>query len=134
MSKSSINGLDDIIDNFSKISKKINGKSTKSFMKGQGKALKDKTKENAKRKVKKRTGKYLKGIKNGKVYEYEGAIATRVYSGARHSHLVEYGHKNKNGGYTRGKHIFEDTKKEFEDIFESGVNDYIDHLFKENGF
>ena len=130
-------------DNFEKSLLKLNeelkGKKAKSFLKSQGKKLQKKTLEVAERKTKKRTGNYIRGIKSGKVYEFEGSYSTRVYSKALHAHLIEYGHKivNKNGevkGYQRGLNVFEDAKNAFEDEFVEAVTNYIDEICKKNGF
>lgn len=67
-------------------------KTQKKFMRKEGTKLLRQTKKEAKR-VKVRTGNYKKSIKRGKVYEYDGAQAVRVYSTAPHAHLIEDGHR-----------------------------------------
>jgi hypothetical protein len=78
-----------------------------------------------------KTGKYKNSehyrdtVKRGKVYEYEGTPAVRVYSYAPHAHLLEYGHrlvghkpdKRSLGGRTRAFRIFESARKSFEARF-----------------
>ena len=104
---------------------KIGGKETKNFLKKQGKKFQKKTQDLAKRLVKERTGKYVKGIKSGKVYIYDGSFVTRVYSGARHAHLIENGHravakgKKDTGKFVKGYRVFGKAYENFED--ESGT-------------
>lgn len=130
-------------DNYEKSLLKLNEALTnteaRKFLKKQGKALQKKTLEVAQRKTKKRTGNYIRGIKAGKVYKFDGTFACRVYSKAPHAHLIEYGHKivTKNGevkGYQRGLNVFDDAKKAFEDEFTEALENYVDEVCKKNGF
>ena len=130
-------------DNYEKSLLKLNEALTnteaRKFLKKQGKALQKKTLEVAQRKTKKRTGNYIRGIKAGKVYKFDGAFACRVYSKAPHAHLIEYGHNivTKNGevkGYQRGLNVFDDAKKAFEDEFTEALENYVDEVCKKNGF
>lgn len=133
-----------VFDEFEKdleeLSKQIGGKETKAFLKKEGKKFKKKVQENAKRLVKKRTGKYIEGIKNGKVYVYGGSFATRVYTGAKHAHLIEYGHKavakggKDTGKYVKGVRVFEKSKDDFEEEFSKDIEKYLNDLYKKNGF
>lgn len=73
-------------------------KQTKKFVKKEGNKLKSATIKKAKAKTNKRTGKYYKGIKTGKIYKYSGNGGTsiRVYASkppAYHANLIEYGHR-----------------------------------------
>lgn len=119
---------------------KIGGKETKNFLKKQGKKFQKKTQDLAKRLVKERTGKYVKGIKSGKVYIYDGSFVTRVYSGARHAHLIENGHKavakgkKDTGKFVKGYRVFGKTYENFEDEFGDEVEKYINDVCKESGF
>ena len=132
--------FDELEEDLQALAEQIGGKETKAFIKKQGKKFQKKVQENAKRLVKKRTGKYLAGIKNGKVYVYDGSFATRVYTGARHAHLIEYGHKavakggKDTGKYIKGVRVFEKSKDDFEDEFFENVEMYLDDLYKKNGF
>lgn len=59
-----------------------------------------------------KTGNYIKSIKRGKVYDYNGAHAVRVYSAAPHAHLIEEGHRmvthdGREVGFVPGHHVFE---------------------------
>ena len=130
-------------DNYEKSLLKLNEALTnteaRKFLKKQGKEKKKKTLEVAQRKTKKRTGNYIRGIKAGKVYKFDGAFACRVYSKAPHAHLIECGHKivTKNGevkGYQRGLNVFDDAKKAFEDEFTEALENYVDEVCKKNGF
>ena len=119
---------------------KIGGKETKNFLKKQGKKFQKKTQDLARRLVKERTGNYIKGIKNGKVYIYDGNLVTRVYSGARHAHLIENGHravakgKKDTGKFVKGYRVFGKAYENFEDEFGDEVEKYIDDICKESGF
>lgn len=119
---------------------KIGGKETKNFLKKQGKKFQKKTQDLARRLVKERTGKYIKSIKNGKVYIYDGSFATRVYSGAKHAHLIENGHrvvtkgKKDTGKFVKGYRVFGKAYENFEDEFEDEVEKYINDVCKESGF
>ena len=122
-----------------KLNEALTNTEARKFLKKQGKALQKKTLEVAQRKTKKRTGNYIRGIKDGKVYKFDGAFACRVYSKAPHAHLIEYGHKivTKNGevkGYQRGLNVFDDAKKAFEDEFTEALENYVDEVYKKNGF
>lgn len=115
------------------------GKETKKFLKKEGIKLKNKTISTAKNRVKKKTGNYIKGIKSGKVYEYQGAYACRTYSTAPHAHLIEYGHikKDRTGrehGFQRGYHVFGTAQKEFEEEFYQDTEKFIDDIFMKTGF
>lgn len=108
-------------------------KQEKKFLRKEGSKLLRKTKKNAKSKVKKRTGKYHKSIKRGKVYTYHGAQAVRVYSAAPHGHLIEDGYRQvlPNGqelGFTPGLHIFEESRRDFEPEFLNDADDMLDDL------
>lgn len=119
---------------------KIGGKETKNFLKKQGKKFQKKTQDLAKRLVKERTGNYIKSIKNGKVYIYDGSFATRVYSGARHAHLIENGHrvvvkgKKDTSKFVKGYRVFGKAYENFEDEFGDEVENYINDICKESGF
>lgn len=131
--------FDDYEKSLLKLNEALTNTEARKFLKKQGKALQKKTLEMAQRKTKKRTGNYIRGIKAGKVYKFDGAFACRVYSKAPHAHLIEYGHKivNKNGeikGYQRGLYVFDDAKKAFEDEFSEALNNYVDEVCKKNGF
>lgn len=113
---------------------------TKKFLRTEGRKLKTATKKKARKKVKKKTGNYLKGIKNGKVYTYRGNGGTsiRVYGGkpAHHAHLIEYGHiiKNKAGeevGFAPGYHVFQEAADEFQPEFYSDTQKFIDEMADE---
>lgn len=133
-----MNDFDLLINDLEKVAKDLNSPKTKVFLKKQANEYKKTVKNLASTRVKKKTGNYLKGIKTGKSYEYNNAKCIRVFNSAPHGHLIEYGHKNvKNGkvhGFTRGKHVFEDSKKEFEKEFEKNVAEFQDEILKKNGF
>ncbi|MGL6063761.1 MAG: HK97 gp10 family phage protein [Fusobacteriaceae bacterium] len=109
------------------------GKEAKNFLKKESNKLKAKTLSRAKSEVKNKTGIYLKSIKSGKPYEYEGDLAVRTYSTAPHAHLIEYGHivKSRDGkehGFKKGHYIFENSAKDFEKTFEDDIENFIDEM------
>ena len=115
------------------------GKETKKFLKKEGIKIKNNTISTAKSRVKKKTGNYIKGIKSGKVYEYQGAYACRTYSTAPHAHLIEYGHNvvDRVGGkheFKDGYSVFLSAKKDFEKEFESDTEKFLDDILMNNGF
>lgn len=110
-----------------------NGKDAKEFLKKSGNKLKNKTLNVAKSRVKESTGNYIRSIKKGKVYEFQGALAVRTYSTAPHAHLIEYGHikKDRTGrehGFQRGYNVFGTAQKEFEEEFYQDTEKFIDEV------
>ena len=104
-------------------------------MRQEGSKLLRKTKKEAKR-VKVRTGNYKKSIKRGKVYEYDGAQAIRVYSTAPHAHLIEDGHRmvthdGREVGFVPGMHVFEVAGKEFEPEYLADIDEMLVEAVKE---
>lgn len=100
------------------------------FLRQEGTKLKNKTKAGA-RKLGKKTGNYLKSIKRGKVYDYQGAQAVRVYSYAPHAHLVEDGHRmvthdGREVGFVPGHHVFEVAAKDFEPQYYQDLDSFLD--------
>ena len=114
-----------------------NPKRAKKFLNQQGTKLKTATKRVARKKVKKRTGGYLDSIKRGKYYTYGGkeTHSIRVYSGAKHAHLIENGHvivsHGVEVGFREGKHVFADAKREFEPKFVDAIEDFLDEVATE---
>lgn len=111
------------------------GKHAKKFLRTEGTKLRKQTSAKAKGKVKKDTGDYFKSIKRGRVYLYQGnrAWSIRVYSGAPHAHLIEKGHRQvtkdgKEVGFVQGKHVFEDSEKQFTNEYFNDVQNFLDDL------
>jgi hypothetical protein len=108
-------------------------KESKKFLRTEGTKLRKATLSKAKEKVKKKTGRYYKSIKRGKVYNYDGALSIRCYSSAPHAHLIEKGHRlvNKDGqeiGWVDGRHVFEETEEEFKGTYYNDCEDFIDEV------
>lgn len=135
------------LDKFSKslieLANKTMPKETNKFLRKEGSKLQRKTKSIAKKRVKKKTGNYIKSIKRGRPYKYrygKDERAIRVYSSAPHSHLVEDGHilieggkKGKGGkeiGFVKGKHVFKTASKEFETTFYKDTENFIDDVLE----
>ena len=121
--------------NLVKLAHETMPKETKKFLREAGTKLRKKTLSKAKQKVKKDTGYYFKSIKRGKVYIYKvnGALSIRVYSSAPHAHLIEDGHRQvtKDGrevGFVQGKHIFEDSEKQFAGEYYNDIQKLIDNV------
>lgn len=100
------------------------------FLKKQGGKLKNKTVSVAESKVGTKIGNYINSIKNGKVYDFQGDLSTRVYSTAPHAHLIEYGHNivGRNGsthGFQDGEYVFEDAVDQFKDKFHKNTEEFI---------
>lgn len=125
------------LDNFTKkmleLAEEKMPKETKKFLQTEGNKLKKAKTKKAKSLVKKDTGNYLKGIKRGKVYKYEGdQLSIRVY-GSNHAHLIEYGHRQvtKNGkevGFVKGKRVFEQAANEFNNEFVSDCEQFVNEM------
>lgn len=110
----------------------------KKFMRAEGRQLKRFTLRNAKATVKKKSGRYFKSIKSGKVYKYSGngAWAVRVYSYDPKAHLLENGHrivtrgKKIEKGFAKGHKIFEKSRQEFQETFYNDVGNFIDDVIE----
>lgn len=107
-----------------------NPKKQRQFLQKEGNKLRSRTKAQA-RKLGKKTGNYLKSIKRGKVYDYRGDKAIRVYSYAPHAHLIEDGHRmvthdGREVGFVRGRHVFEVAAKGFESEFYTDLDEMLD--------
>jgi len=116
------------------------GTEAKKFMRREGSKLRKKTKAKAKLLVGKKTGRYLKSIKRGKVYNYKGEkdLSIRAYSTDNKAHLIEKGHiiKSRDGkehGFKKGEYIFEKSNNEFEDQFYEDCSEFIDYMLDEVG-
>ena len=121
--------LDDFARDLQKTGTAIQ-KGQKAFLRKEGTKLKTKTLREA-RKVGRKSGNYLKSIKRGKVYEYDGAQAVRVYSTAPHAHLIEEGHRmvthdGREVGFVPGHHVFEVSGKDFETQYLQDIEDFLD--------
>lgn len=128
-----IGGIDELVDDF-KLVQRNYPKEIKKFMMKEGNKLKRLTIKRVENEVEPYTGNYLKGIKRGKYYKYDGGIdSIRVYSGssAFHGHLVEYGHKTQNGGMTKAYHIFKTSADEFQNKYEKDCEKFVDDITKD---
>lgn len=105
------------------------------FLRREGNKLRNKTKARAKT-LGKKSGNYLRSIKRGKVYPYQGAQAIRVYSYAPHAHLIEEGHRmvthdGREKGFVQGHHVFERSAKDFQSEFLTDLDDMLDEVVKD---
>lgn len=110
-------------------------KESKKFIRKEGTKLRKNTVKKAREKLKKKTGKYFKSVKRGKAYYYKNNLSIRAYSTAPHAHLIEKGHRQvtkdgKEVGWVDGKHIFEDSQKEFENEYFEDNEKFIEEIVK----
>lgn len=98
-------------------------------------ALRKKTRETAKAKVRKKTGGYHKSFHKGKVYNYRGDKnnqAVRIYNTAPGAGAIEVGrtYKKKDGTewFKPGAHVMETAAREFEPQYLSALDDLLDEL------
>jgi hypothetical protein len=95
------------------------------------------TAKNARTKVNKYTGYYSKHWERGKAFRNGNTYAVYVKNSSPHAHLIENGHRiiDKNGkehGFKEGKHILEDSMKEFENTqMEKMLDDWLDDLLED---
>lgn len=104
---------------------------TKKFMRREGGKLRTASRRQARATIKKKTGNYLKGIKNTKGWKNsQGDYGVKVNARAPHSHLLEAGHyvfrRGKNTGKrTRAFYIMRDAKSSFEGRFWNDAQEFI---------
>lgn len=109
-------------------------KDARRFMQQEGNKLRRVTAAKARQLVKRKTGNYLKGIKRGKVYKYQGEeLAVRVFDSSPHAHLIEHGHRQvtKDGrevGFVRGQKVFEKSRRDFADNFAQDCEEFVDQM------
>lgn len=133
--------FDDICKDVINLSKSLEEEGKK-FLLEQAGILKKKTLRIANNKIKKKTGNYIKSLKRGRVFTFEGNVhKCSVFSYAPHAHLIEYGHKmlDKNKNSTKlekvkGKEIFKEAREEFSKEFEENTEKKINEIFEKNGF
>ena len=100
----------------------------KKFMRKEATKLRKKAADKTKAVVGKKTGNLYKRIKKGKtVYAWGDAqYNIRVYNGAPHAHLIEYGHNmvthdGKLVGFVPGKHILENSALAYQPNFQKNI-------------
>lgn len=110
----------------------------KRFMKKEANRLKSKVKKTAAGSIISDTGNYVNGFRAGKkVYEYgDCKFNVRVYNGAPHAHLIEYGHlmKTHSGkvkGFIPGFHILENSSISFQSEFAGHIENDLCEMIKE---
>ena len=100
----------------------------KKFMRKEATKLRKKAADKTKAVVGKKTGNLYKRIKKGKtVYAWGDAqYNIRVYNGAPHAHLIEYGHNmvtpsGQTVGFVPGKHILENSALAYQPNFQKNI-------------
>lgn len=71
---------------------------------------------------------YHKKFKSGKVYDYGKDSCVRFYNGSPHGHLIEKGHKNKDGTYTLGKYVLQKAGQKFESEFCEDIENFAEEI------
>jgi hypothetical protein len=72
---------------------------------------------------------YHKGFKVGKIYKYGNDLCCRAYNKSPHAHLIEDGHVNADGSFTKGKFVFKKAELQFSSEFEKDVEDFLFNYF-----
>lgn len=134
------NQLDQLANDLIGLAVSVSDKNkARKLLKTEGNKLKVETVQEAKRKVKKKTGNlFKKAIKRGKPYTYNltNDESVRVY-GIYHAHLLNIGHNivDKKGnyrGWKEGEHFFESAEDKFMPKFVSDVEEFVDQIINEN--
>lgn len=114
--------------------KELFPKEVDGFLKGECKKIAAKAKKIAKNQVKTGTSthknynaakSYHKKFKTGKLYDYNGDRSCRAYNGSPHGHLIEKGHKNKDGTFTAGKHIFQQAEVQHSAELDNNAEEFL---------
>lgn len=129
--------LDDFFNRLNKVNDPYMQKRVKRFLTNEGNKLKKETISIAQTKVKERTGRYLKGIKRGRVYKYKNETwAVRAYNSQPHAHLIENNKRivTKGGvekGIRKGTKVFATAEKNFTEPYIKDADKFIDRILKE---
>lgn len=109
-------------------------KEAKMILRRMGSKAKTLVAKRARQTIKKKSGKYQKSFKRGKVWDAGGGnYRTRIYNSAPHAHLIEDGHRivGKDGsehGFKQGYKVLDKGMREFDKQFESLLEKEIDRL------
>ncbi len=116
-----MNGLTDFQRDLFDVATRQIPKEMPKLMRKIGTKARTKVASKARSLVKKKTGKYHKKWKRGKVFVgYQGELVVRVYNSSPHAHLVEDGHRmvdhdgNDLGVFVHGKKPLDKGMREFE--------------------
>lgn len=108
-------------------------KQARSFLRDEGKKLQKQAKKTARSKVKKKSGNYFKGFKVGKtIYEYGDAdFNLLVYNSSPHAHLIEQGHRNRDGSFVAGKYPMRTASEQFEPEYAKDIeNELVEYIVR----
>jgi len=131
-------GMDEFRDALTYFEKNF-PKESKKMLRKVGLKARNIVRKQAKKKVNKLTGNYLKSIKKGRVFVSDtNEITVRVYPSSKiapHAHLIERGHRNvsKDGsehGFTPGKYVFEDAGRKIEQEYTKIIETEFDKILK----
>lgn len=71
---------------------------------------------------------YHKKFKAGKAYKYGNDDCIRFYNSSPHGHLIEKGHKNKDGTFTLGKYVLLKSGQKFEPEFWKDTENFAEEI------
>ncbi len=126
-----MSGLSDFSRDLLSVAQRQYPRESKKFLKVEGRKVIKNAKKIAKQKVKKGTGNYLKGFKVGRPYLFNGdALSVRAYNSSPHAHLIERGHKNKDGGFTVGQWVAQQAGDDFLQKFERDCETFVGDLIE----
>lgn len=134
--------LSEYKQNLLREAEKLFPQTTEEFLKKEGRRLTALHKKRAKQDVGTSKGKkrnwdekksYHKKFKTGKIYDYQGDKCVRAYNSARHSHLIEYGHKMKDGKFVPGRYVFKVVQNQFKHIFEDDCDKFLNTYMEDLG-
>lgn len=140
-----MNDMDEFTKDLLALTQKLDkGKHTKKFLRKEGSKLNKENKRQAKSRIGKKTGNFMKGFKRGKVYQYKGkTLAIRAINVSSHAHLLDQGYMATRGG-KRGKggteigqvdgfHFMEAAINAFGDEYVKDAEDFIDIMLEDHG-
>lgn len=129
-----LSDLDEFTKKLMQLAVKKMPKESKKFLRNEGNKLKKIAKQKAKTSgVKKQSGAYLKSIKRGKIYKYQGKLSIRTYSTDPKAHLIEAGHRivGKDGsehGFQPGHHVFKKSQEQFQSEYLADCKEFFTNL------
>ncbi len=95
--------------------------------------LQGETKKVQDTKVRRITGRLINGWRVGKVKKKAGEYYIEIYNNVEYAEHVEYGHRNRGGGYYEGAHMLEISLKKLEKRLTPYLKGWLDNFIKEHG-
>lgn len=142
-----ITELDDFTKDLLSLARRKMPNEAKKFIRTEQGKLRTRTRQKARSKVNRKTGKLFKNIDRSKTYNNDdGDTVGKVYirggkGGAPHAHLIEYGHRivghnpdrKDTGKRTTAYKIMEEAREEFEQVFTKDCEEFVDKMLREKG-